>query len=73
MKDLLIISIYDSGYGFSIMFNGEIIERTGVDEETNLADVFESKYNDYHFHEWLKEKYPDKKIIICENGDIEVL
>ena len=71
MKDLVIISIYDNGFGFSIMFDGEVLKSN--DELFNeIFEVYDSKLLS-DFEEYLKEKFKNKTIIICENGGIEVL
>lgn len=76
MKDIILISSYDSGYCFSIMVNGKIIHKSD-DEEENIADKVRSKY--YHcfsseFKEFCKKEFgTDKQIIVCEDGDIELL
>lgn len=71
MKNIVIINIYDSGYGFSVLVDNTIYYKMHDD----LADEILSIYYDSHinFHDWLKEKFKDKTIIICEDGGIEVL
>lgn len=78
MKDIVIISIYDSGYGFSVMVDNKIYYQSQIKEdetyeEDTLADLVKNSYHNYNFEEWLKCKFPNKKIIICEDGGIEVL
>jgi hypothetical protein len=63
----LIVSIYDSGYGFSICDNGKVIFES---EEEYLTYV----NFDVDFREWLKNKYKDYDlIIICEDGGTQVV
>ena len=73
MNKIIIISIYDSGvYGISVMKNGKIYHS---DYSKLAREIFE-KYSDLipsKFKEYLRNKYPKHKIIICENGDIEKL
>ena len=67
-KGTLIISIYDSGYGFSIMLNGKIYLM-----ESKVANRIWKVYRKNSlstFYEFLKGNYPCYHIIICENGDI---
>lgn len=77
MKDIILISNYDSGYGFSIMIDGKIIHRSNT-EEDNIADKVFREYNYYFcshdFKEFCEKEFGEnKQIIICDNGDIELL
>lgn len=78
MKDLVIISIYDSGFGgFSIMINGKVIEPKDEYDigKPTLANKIKELYQNEtdKFEEYLKKKFKNKTIIICNDGDIEVL
>lgn len=62
----LIVSIYDSGCGFSICDNGKVIEAR---EEYGIYIGF-----DIDFGDWLKNKYKDYGlIVICEDGNTQVV
>ena len=66
LDNIVVISIYDSGYDQSIMENG-IVNR-GYEYRGRL-DAYEMKKDVSK----LKEMFPNKTIIICEDGDIEVI
>ena len=70
MKDIVIISIYDSFYYASIMIDGKVIEK---EEKDRLLFEIENIYYNNDFEEGIKEKFKDKTIIICENGGVDVL
>ena len=73
MSKIIIIAIYDSCvYGISIMKNGRIYHS----DDSKIAREIYHKYSllGYReFKEYLRNKYPKHKIIICENGGIEKL
>ena len=73
MNKIIIISIYDSCvYGISIMKDGRIYHS----DYSKLAKEIYKKYSDLvsrDFEEYLRNKYPKHKIIICEDGGIEKL
>ena len=73
MNKIIIISIYDSCvYGISIMKNGRIYHS----DYSKVAREIWEKYrqlNYREFEEYLRNKYPKHKIIICDNGGIEKL
>lgn len=72
---MVIISIYDSDYYLSVMIDNKIIEPKDFDfEKDTLADEIEKAYyRADDFDQWLKNKFKDKYIIICENGEIRVI
>ena len=72
---MVIISIYDSGYYLSIMVDGKIIGPKTYDfEKDTLADIVDKAYyREDDFDKWLKNKFKNKDIIICEDGDIRVI
>ena len=82
MNDLVVISAYDSGVGFSVMVNGTIYYKAemvdGVWEEDTLADEVRRHYYSYcdrekPFKDWLREKFGNTNIILCEDGNIQIL
>lgn len=70
----LIISIYDSGHGFSVCSSGLTTQRKEFDDDKDtLADKIYFLYINYsHFEEAVKIIYGDNYdlIVICENGEI---
>ncbi len=72
MNKLLIISLYDSGYYFSVYDNGIIYDREQLefDKENKFYSLFHT-YRD--IHNVVEEKFINDydKIFICEDGDIE--
>ena len=61
----LIVSIYDSGWGFSVCDNGKVIE---------AREEYESYSEFVNFAEWLKNKYKDYDlVVICEDGNVQVV
>ena len=77
MNDLVVISAYDSGVGFSVMVNGTIYEPS-VWEGDTLADEVRRHYYSYcdreiPFKDWLQEKFGNTNIILCEDGNIQIL
>lgn len=72
MNKLLIISIYDSGYYFSVYDNGKIYNREEIeyDKEHKFYTLFHT-YRDIHniIEETFINDYD--KIFICEDGDVE--
>lgn len=70
MKDLVILSVYDSGYFVSLLENDTITEI----DDTPAQEAFKSrfgKYPDQISVEELREHYPEGTIvIICDNGGI---
>jgi len=75
MKDIVIISIYDSGYGFKVMVDGVVSSPYTCHQGKSIADVLLGVYHKFGYEsgEEFKKMFPDKQIIICEDGDIEVL
>lgn len=72
---MVIISIYDSAYYLSVMIDNKIIEPKDFDSQKDtLADEIEKAYyREDNFDKWLKNKFKDKDIIICEDGGIRVI
>lgn len=77
MKDIVIISIYDLGYGgFSVMVDGIVSGPHDFDcEEKTIADVLYGVYREFGWKsgEEFKKMFPDKQVIICEDGSIDIL
>jgi len=73
MKDLVIISDYDYACQFSVMIDEKVYNTS------NRSAIFDEILTEYRymyeneFKKWLKEKFKNKTIIICEDGNIEVL
>lgn len=76
MKDIVIISIYDSGYGFSVMVDG-IVSSPYIfhGEKETVADILYHIYNKFGSESGkeFKKMFPNKQVILCEDGDIEIL
>ena len=72
---MVIISIYDGGWGFSIMIDNKIIRPKDFDfDKDTMADIVKKAYRlEDNFDKWLKDKFKNKDIIICEDGDIRVI
>lgn len=68
IDNLLIISIYDSGYEFSVLNNGQCDEN----EENELIKAYHNKLF-VEYMDYLQEKYPEYTIYICEDGDITLV
>lgn len=70
-RDLVILSVYDSGYGCSFMENGIVKEI----DETEKREAFKLRFKTYPEDislEELKKHYPEgTTVIICNNGWIE--
>lgn len=78
MKDIVIISIYDLGYGgFSVMVDGVVYgQRVFDNEKETVADALYDVYKEFgseKSEEEFKKMFPDKQVIICEDGCINVL
>lgn len=69
LDNIVVISSYDNGYEFSILENGTIHKRLDGHRHETLIDAYSYIYN----HSKLKEIFPNKTIIVCEDGDIEVI
>lgn len=80
--ELFILSWYDSGYAYSIWIDGELFSRKDIedlkymqdDEGKKLSDII-NKYDCYYYNETIeliKLYYNPKRLIICDNGDIDV-
>lgn len=77
-KNIVIISIYDGGYGgFSVMVDDVISCPHDIDcEEKNIADVLYGIYREFGSDdcvEEFKKMFPDKLVIVCDNECINVL
>jgi len=76
MKDIVVISIYDTGYGFNVMVDG-IVSSPFVfhGEKETIADVLYRIYMKFGWESGkeFKKMFPNKQIIICEDGGIEIL
>lgn len=75
MKDLVVVSIYDGGYGFNVMVDGVVSSPHHCNEKETMGDVLYHVYNEFGWKsgEEFKKMFPDKQIIICEDGGIEIL
>ena len=73
---MIIVSIYDGGYGFSVMVNDKIHEDHFLEEDNSkLYKTFRRAYHRKSlklFIKWIKRKYPKQDIIVCEDGGITV-
>ena len=70
-KDFIIVSIYDMGYNFSTCIDGEF--ESGYDTPKNYTIFHKFEELDMpHFLAWLQETYPNKAIIVCDDGDIYI-
>lgn len=74
IKDLVIVSIYDCGYCCSVCEDG-IIERRFEGGGPLLDEVMQAWDipNTIDFYNRLKERFPNKLIIVCEDGNIEIV
>lgn len=82
MKDIVIISIYDTLI-YSVLLDGKVYESHDRYEreksgEKNVADEIDDIYAKANwqsgkYKKAFKKKFPNKQVILCENGDIEVL
>ena len=83
MKNTLIISTYDSGYGFSILFDNYVISREELEyprhryprglrkiAKSILKISWEKEAIKSYVELYLYSHY--KSIVYCENGSIEV-
>ena len=77
MDNIIIVSIYDSGWGFSVMLDNKIHEGHFFSEDD--SKIYTSFRKAYHricsqkkFVRWIRRKYPQQKIIICEDGNIQI-
>ena len=76
MKDIVIVSVYDGGYGFSVMADGIVSSpHTFHGEKETVADVLYGIYKEFGWESGkeFKKMFPNKQIIVCEDGGIEVL
>ena len=68
----LIITCYDSWYGYQVNMNG-----IKYGESSEVAREFYNQYWDLtltQFYEWIKEKYKDYDLIVyIDNSDIEII
>lgn len=74
---MIIVSIYDCGYGFSVMVDNKIHKEHFL--EIGSSKVIRSFKKAYYripiekdFVRWIKRKYPRQDIIICEDGSITI-
>ena len=78
--DLVVLSIYDGCYYFGISTEREMYDRIDLDhkKEHKLKELAEYIYKhsyDYDINEIktiISKNYDFKKIIICDNGSIEI-
>lgn len=69
-RDLVILSIYDSGYGCSFMENG-IVKEIDEDEKREAFKLRFKTYPENISLEELRKHYPDgTTVIICTDGAI---
>lgn len=70
----LIVSIYDSAYGFSVCDNGKYIPKFKVNKNTCEEYKWYDELIAPVFYYKLKKKYSNYDlIIVCEDGEVEVL
>lgn len=86
-KDLVVISIYDCFCDFAVLVDDKIYTDhwSGLGREIYDAYYDDRNYEGFsyddntnghltdYWHKWLKERFPKKTIIICEDGAIEKL
>lgn len=74
IKDLVIVSIYDGGYCFSVYDDGVTIRRYegGGPLLDEVMQAYSIPYTN-EWYKWLKERFPNKIIVICEDGNIEIV
>lgn len=71
MKNLVVLSIYDSGYEMSFMENEETISLHSYEERAKFEERF-GEYPDRITIEELSRHYSsDYIIVLCEDGTIE--
>lgn len=73
MKDLVIVNSYDCGCWFSVMIDEKVYN---TNNRSDLFDEILSEYNNdltSDFEKYLKERFKNKNIIFCEDGDIKVI
>lgn len=76
MNKLLIISIYDSGYGFSIWYDNKVYGKESNNKFFKKIkkeydnDIYDSEHEISSFQEYLESLNFDE-IYVCENGWIE--
>ena len=83
MKNIIIVDIYDSAYGWSILIDGYVITREELDYPHHrfpkgLRQLAREVFNACRMSENTKEYYLTKffnydHIIECENGSIEII
>ena len=83
MKDIVIISIYDSAIGLSVLLDGKVYETHDRFERANggeenvadeIDDIFaKAAWESERCKNAFKEKFPNKQVILCEDGGIEIL
>lgn len=75
MKDIVIISIYEGGYGFSVMVDGVVSSPHHCNEKETMGDVLYHVYDEFdpESGEKVKKMFPGKQVIVCADGGIEVL
>lgn len=70
----MIISLYDCGYGYSVAIDGVCLE---IPQARDIADEYSYKVDVYGQHGEEKitlfmEKHNCNRLIVCEDGGIEV-
>ena len=64
---LMVVSIYDGGYGFSVDVDGN----QSYEREFKIKERYDSyKYN--KFVKYIKRYYPSETLVICEDGYIDI-
>lgn len=64
MENLLIFSVYDSGYNYSAMLNGALLPEI---EAKAINYMYETEYTE--FPEWCMREFKCH-LVVCDNGDI---
>ena len=72
LENIVVISNYDGGYYYSIMINGIIYGRFGNIPQ-DVKNVMDNALDNLYDNSKLKEIFPNKTIIVCEDGGIEVI
>lgn len=72
LENIVVISMYDGGYNYSIMINGIIYGRFG-NVPQDVKNVMDKTLDNLYDNAKLKEIFPNKTIIVCDDGCTEVI
>lgn len=78
LKDFIVLSVYDNGFYFSLMVNGKIYGTYDLEHKRKFKWLY-NVYKDASGSEdmdvivnTLQRDFPDKTIIVCDGGGIEI-